>query len=174
MKKLLIVVDMQNDFIDGSLGTKEAKEIVPKVVKKISKWDGDIIVTQDTHTDNYLQTNEGRYLPIEHCIEDTEGRRINKDVFFALCESDDPHFCVLNKRTFGSTALPEVIRGEGYDYIELIGLCTDICVISNALILKANYPETTIAVDSSCCAGATVESHKAALLAMKMCQIDII
>ena len=176
MKKLLVVVDMQNDFIDGSLGTKEAEKIVPNVVKKISEWDGDIIATQDTHTENYLQTNEGKHLPVKHCIEHTEGHRINKDVFNALCKSDGEYksFSALNKRTFGSTVIPKLIRGGDYDYIELIGLCTDICVISNALLLKANYPETPIAVDASCCAGVTVESHNAALLTMKMCQIDII
>ena len=162
MKKLLVVVDMQNDFIDGSLGTTEAIAIVPNVVAKINNWDGDIIATQDTHYQNYLETREGKHLPIPHCIINTYGHKINDTVFSA------------NKLTFGSTELPKLICGQGYDYIELVGLCTDICVISNAMLLKANYPEIDIAVDSSCCAGVTPESHSAAITTMKMCQIDVI
>lgn len=174
MNKLLVVVDMQNDFIDGSLGTSEAVSIIPNVVEKIKNWDGSIITTLDTHKANYLETREGKNLPVEHCIEDTQGRKINPEVFKALCSNHDANTSFLTKRTFGSTALPEIIRGEDIEYIELIGLCTDVCVISNALLLKANYPETHIAVDASCCAGITPESHRAALLTMKMCQIDII
>ena len=176
MKKLLVVVDMQNDFIDGSLGTAEAVAIVPNVVEKIKNWDGDIITTQDTHFQNYLETREGKYLPVPHCIIYTEGHKINKDVFDALINTRyfGRHFAALNKLTFGSTALPELIRGFEYDYIELIGLCTDICVVSNAMLLKANYPDINIAVDASCCAGVTPESHKAALTTMKSCQINII
>ena len=173
MKKLLIVVDMQNDFIDGSLGTAEAVEIVPKVVSKIKNWDGSIITTQDTHFDNYLDTREGKYLPVPHCIEETDGHKINSEIFAALVDNSD-NFSCLSKLTFGSTTLPELIRGRGFDYIELIGLCTDICVVSNAMLLKAHYPEIDIAVDASCCAGVTPESHKAALTTMKMCQIDVI
>lgn len=172
MKKLLVVVDMQNDFIDGSLGTAEAVAIVPNVVAKINNWDGDIITTQDTHSPNYLETREGKHLPVPHCIIGTEGHKINYDVFCAL--SNNRHVATLNKLTFGSTALPEIIRGYGYDYIELVGLCTDICVVSNAMLLKANYPEIDIAVDASCCAGVTPESHMAAITTMKMCQIDVI
>lgn len=172
MKKLLVVVDMQNDFIDGSLGTAEAVAIVPNVVAKINNWDGDIITTQDTHSPNYLETREGKHLPVPHCIIGTEGYKINYDVFCAL--SNNRHVATLNKLTFGSTALPEIIRGYGYDYIELVGLCTDICVVSNAMLLKANYPEIDIAVDASCCAGVTPESHMAAITTMKMCQIDVI
>ena len=175
--KVLIVVDMQNDFIDGSLGTKEAREIVPNVIKKISEWDGDIFVTQDTHFENYLDTREGSYLPIPHCIEGTDGHKINSEVFDALVNKhldNGNNFNCINKLTFGSTALPELIRGLGYEYIELIGLCTDICVVSNALLLKANFTEADIAVDASCCAGVTPETHRAALTTMKMCQIDII
>lgn len=172
MKKLLVVVDMQNDFIDGALGTEEAKAIVPNVVTKISEWGGDIITTQDTHYPNYLETREGKHLPVSHCIIDTEGHKINNDIFKALVNTR--HFAALNKLTFGSTALPELIRGQGYEYIELVGLCTDICVVSNAMLLKAAFPETDIAVDASCCAGVTPESHKSALLTMKMCQIDIL
>lgn len=173
MKKLLIVVDMQNDFIDGSLGTAEAVAIVPKVVSKIKNWDGSIITTQDTHFDNYLDTREGKYLPVPHCIEETDGHKINSEIFAALVDNSD-NFSCLSKLTFGSTTLPELIRGRGFDYIELIGLCTDICVVSNAMLLKAHYPEIDIAVDASCCAGVTPESHKAALTTMKMCQIDVI
>lgn len=177
MKKLLIVVDMQNDFIDGSLGTAEAVAIVPKVVDKIKNWDGDMTVTQDTHFDNYLDTREGNRLPIPHCIEGTDGHKTNSEVFDALVNKhfdSGKNFNCLNKLTFGSTALPELIRGLGYEYIELVGLCTDICVVSNAMLLKAHYPEIDIAVDASCCAGVTPETHKAALTTMKMCQIDII
>lgn len=173
MKKLLIVVDMQNDFIDGSLGTKEAVAIVPNVVKKINGWDGDIIYTRDTHGKNYLETREGKRLPIKHCIKGTEGHKINervKEAYFRKTSSD----FILDKYTFGSTAIPELIRYQSYDYIELIGLCTEICVVSNALFLKTIYPEIDIAVDATCCAGVTPESHKAALLTMKMCQVDII
>ena len=173
MKKLLVVVDMQKDFIDGSLGSKEAQAIVPNVVQKIQEWDGEIIVTQDTHYDNYLETREGKYLSVKHCIEGTDGHKINTDIFDALVKHHS-NFAYLNKITFGSTALPEIIRGQNFEYIELVGLCTDICVVSNAMLLKANYPETDIAVDASCCAGVTPESHKAALTTMKMCQIDII
>lgn len=171
--KLLVVVDMQNDFIDGALGTKEAVEIVPNVIDKIKSWDGDIICTQDTHNEDYLDTREGKYLPVKHCIRDTEGHKIAPEIFKELCE----HGCCmasLNKYTFGSTALPEIVRPHNYDYIELIGLCTDICVVSNAMLLKANFPEIDIAVDASCCAGVTPESHKAALQTMKMCQINVI
>lgn len=174
MKNLLVVVDIQNDFVDGALGTKEAVAIIPRAVKKIKEWDGDIICTQDTHELNYLETREGKHLPVEHCIYGTAGHSINNDIFNALIGSvsDDAEF--LNKYTFGSTALPEIIRHKGYDRIELIGLCTDICVVSNALILKANFPETDIVVDASCCAGVTPESHNAALTTMKMCQINVI
>lgn len=172
MNKLLIVVDMQNDFIDGSLGTADAVAIVPNVVAKINNWDGDIIITQDTHYPNYLETREGKHLPVPHCIIDTEGHKINDVIFGALINKH--HFATLNKLTFGSTALPELIRGQGYDYIELVGLCTDICVVSNAMLLKAHYPEIDIAVDASCCAGVTPESHNAAIQTMKMCQIEII
>lgn len=175
MKKLLVVVDIQNDFVDGALGTKEAVAIIPNVIKKIKEWDGDVICTRDTHDSDYLETSEGKHLPVEHCIEGTVGHYINDDVFGAIADSITHNSVnILDKYTFGSTALPEVIRHAKYDYVELIGLCTDICVVSNALILKANFPETHIAVDASCCAGVTPESHNAALTTMKMCQIDVI
>lgn len=173
MKKLLIVVDMQNDFVDGALGSPEAQAIVPNVVNKIKDWDGDIFCTRDTHREDYLSTREGKNLPVPHCIEDTEGHKFNEVVYAELVKSNR-NFTILNKYTFGSTALPELVRPLGYDYIELVGLCTDICVVSNAMLLKAHFPETDIAVDASCCAGVTPESHNAALTTMKMCQINII
>ena len=173
MKKILIIVDMQNDFIDGALGTNEAVKIVPKAVEKIKNFEGEIVATYDTHFENYMETNEGKNLPVPHCIKGTTGWEINSEIMSAL---SDKKFTKIEKITFGSDELPEVIRnitvGEEFT-IELIGLCTDICVVSNALLLKANFPETEISVDSNCCAGVTVESHNAALLTMKMCQIKI-
>ena len=172
MSKLLIVIDMQNDFIDGALGTKEAQSIVPKVVQKITEWDGDIICTLDSHRADYLNTREGRFLPVPHCIEGTDGYKLHNDIKRSLSQHASATN-ILKKRNFGSTALPELIRFYGVDYVELVGLCTDICVISNALLIKANYPELEIAVDSSCCAGVTPETHEAALTTMKMCQINV-
>lgn len=175
MKKLLVVVDMQNDFIDGSLGSPEAQAIVPNVVKKMSEWDGDIIMTRDTHSEKYLETREGRYLPVKHCIRGTEGHKINPLVWEAALKiGESTNLSMLNKKTFGSTALPELIKCEDYDRVELIGLCTDICVVSNAMLIKARFPELDIAVDSRCCAGVTPESHNAALTTMKMCQIEVL
>lgn len=173
MRKILVIVDVQNDFVDGSLGTQEAVNVIPNLVEKIKNWDGDIIVTKDTHAENYLETTEGKKLPVKHCIEGTDGHCINKDVFSELLYTGI-NFSTLTKRTFGSTALPEIIRGIDVESIEVVGLCTDICVISNALILKAHYPEIPIIVDASCCAGVTPEKHKAALEVMKSCQIDVI
>lgn len=174
MKKILVVVDMQNDFIDGALGTNEAKAIVNNAVKKINGFVGTVFATFDTHTPDYLQTAEGKKLPVPHCIKGTDGWLINPEIHAALDEKD---YIAVEKPTFGSTALVERIReccGGSDTEIELIGLCTDICVVSNALLLKANFPETKISVDSSCCAGVTPESHNAALTTMKMCQIDVI
>ena len=172
--KLLIVVDMQNDFIDGSLGTPEAQAIVPKVCEKIKGWDGIVYATMDTHNDNYLNTQEGKHLPVPHCIHGTEGWKFNGDVYRALEEIEDD---IILKPTFGSVQLADEIKMEqewnGLRSVELIGLCTDICVISNALLIKAFCPEIEISVDASCCAGVTPESHKNALAAMKMCQIEI-
>ncbi|BCN31475.1 cysteine hydrolase family protein [Anaeromicropila herbilytica] len=168
MSKVLLVIDMQNDFIDGSLGTKEAVSIVPKVVEKIkvAKAEGtDIIFTKDTHSANYLTTMEGKKLPVEHCIKPSHGWEIREELL-PYVES------VVEKGTFGSIDLPELV--SNYDTIELVGLCTDICVISNALLLKANFPEKEFIVDSTCCAGVTKDSHKNALEAMKMCHIDVI
>ena len=173
--KLLVVVDMQKDFVDGALGTKEAQAIVPSVVKKINNWDGDIIVTYDTHGYDYLSTNEGKHLPVTHCVNGSIGHKLDQQVEFAVnSKRETAEVLEVCKPTFGSTALPELIRGLDIEEIEIVGLCTDICVVSNALILKANYPEIPIAVDASCCAGVTPESHNAALTTMKMCQIEVI
>lgn len=178
--KVLVVVDMQNDFIDGTLGTPEAQAIVPKVVKKIEEFDGEVLWTQDTHSDDYLETQEGKLLSVEHCICASNGWEIHSSVKAAI-QSKNPADDQLNgfeKKTFGSLALacrlyPEVAFGDGIEEIVLVGLCTDICVISNALLLKVFMPEVKITVDASCCAGVTPESHKTALSAMKMCQINI-
>lgn len=174
MKQLLIVVDMQKDFVDGALGSGEAVAIVDNVVRKIENFPGDILVTYDTHPEEYLQTQEGKHLPVPHCIRNTDGWQLDSKVRAALA---DRAYHAIEKPTFGATALPEYIA-EHYDPSELeiclVGLCTDICVVSNALLLKANFPETPVSVDASCCAGVTVESHKAALLTMKMCQVQIL
>lgn len=174
MKKILIVVDMQKDFVDGALGTAEAVAIVENVVSKIENFDGDIIATYDTHPDNYMDTQEGKNLPVPHCIKDSDGWKLDSKVQTVL---DKKGFVAIEKPTFGSVDLPEYIKSN-YNpdeiEIELIGLCTDICVVSNALLLKANFIETKISVDASCCAGVTVDSHNAALLTMKMCQINVI
>ena len=163
---ILIIVDMQNDFIDGALGTKEAKAIVPDVVKKIKDFDGEIIYTRDTHEENYLDTQEGRNLPVAHCIKGTPGWELDK----ALQGYEGKCF---EKPTFGSKELAEWAASQEFESVELIGLCTDICVISNALLLKAYMPEMPVSVDASCCAGVTPASHNNALEAMKMCQIAI-
>ncbi|MBQ8808603.1 MAG: cysteine hydrolase [Clostridia bacterium] len=173
MNKILVVVDMQNDFVDEALGTKEAQAIVGNVCNKIKNSDCDIIVTYDTHFENYLETAEGRKLPVKHCIRETHGWQLNENVEAALLGKNVTR---VEKLTFGSTSLPEIIRSK-YNTdnmeIELVGLCTDICVVSNALILKANFPEINISVDASCCAGVTVENHEAALKTMVSCQIDV-
>ena len=174
MKKLLIVVDMQQDFVDGALGSKEAVEIVDNVVKKIEGFDGDIIVTYDTHPENYMETQEGKNLPVPHCIKGTDGWKLDGKVQQAL---DKKEYKAIEKPTFGSTELPEYIKANYSPEeieIELIGLCTDICVVSNALLMKANFLETKVSVDASCCAGVTPESHNAALTTMKMCQVNVI
>ena len=170
MKKLLVVVDMQKDFIDGSLGTKEAVAIVPNVAAKIRAYQDagqEVVFTYDTHSENYLDTQEGKKLPVVHCIKGTPGWELDE----ALQEFEGKKF---EKPTFGSTELGDWAKEQQFSGIELIGLCTDICVISNALLLKANLPETPVCVDSSCCAGVTPQSHQNALEAMKMCQIDIL
>ena len=174
MKKVLIVVDMQNDFINGSLGTKEAAAIVTKVFRKISSFDGDVYFTRDTHPKDYLQTSEGKHLPVQHCIKGTDGWRFESGIEKLYLESGHE---AIEKNTFGAKDLPAVLAENypaGMESIELCGLCTDICVISNALLLKAFFPETEILVDSSCCAGVTPASHENALGAMKMCQITVL
>lgn len=173
MKKILVVVDMQKDFVDGALGSKEAIAIVPSVVKKISEFDGEIYVTYDTHFENYMDTAEGKMLPVPHCIKDTDGWKLNDEVEQALAAKN---YTPVEKKTFGSVDLPILIKkavGDEEFTVELIGLCTDICVVSNALIIKANFPEAPINVDAACCAGVTPKKHKAALETMRSCQIDV-
>lgn len=173
MKKILVVVDMQKDFVDGALGSKEAAAIVPNVVNKIKDFEGDIFVTYDTHFENYMDTNEGKNLPVPHCIKGTDGWELNEEVAKALANRK---YTPVEKITFGSVDLPGLVgkaAGDEAFTVELVGLCTDICVVSNALLLKANFPEMNILVDAACCAGVTVESHEAALTTMKMCQIEV-
>ena len=168
MKKVLIVVDMQHDFVDGVLGTPEARAIVDNVKAKIQKYhqNGDrIIFTRDTHTKDYLDTNEGKHLPYIHCVKGTSGWDIVPGLEVPGCE-------YIDKPSFGWTQWDKCDFADAQ--IEMIGLCTDICVVSNALILKANFPEIDIIVDASCCAGVTPEFHNAALLTMKMCQINVV
>ena len=176
-QKFLIVVDMQNDFIDGSLGTKEAQAIVPAVTERIRtlKSEGYVVIaTLDTHEENYLDIREGKFLPVRHCIRGTEGWRIRKEVREALGDST----VLVEKPTFGSVRLPDIVREmsgpEGPCEIELLGLCTDICVVSNAMLLKAAFPETDFAVHADCCAGVTPDKHEAALETMRSCQITVI
>ena len=174
MKKFLIVVDMQNDFVDGALGTKEAQQIVDKVVNKIENFNGEIFATLDTHYEDYLSTQEGKKLPVTHCVKGTNGWQINKKVQSAL---DKKGFTKVEKITFGSVDLPAIIKEKAKEedfLVEIIGICTDICVVSNAMIIKATFPEIEITVDSSCCAGVTPASHQEALNTMKMCQINVI
>ncbi len=167
--KFLIVVDMQVDFISGSLGSNHAAAIVPNVVGKVKGFDGKVIFTRDTHFDDYFQTQEGKKLPVLHCVKDTEG--------WQVCDELKPFVdAVVDKVTFGSVDLPKYLIdcGEPIEEIQLCGLCTDICVISNAMILKAAFPESRIIVDGNCCAGVTMESHQTALDAMKAVQIEVI
>lgn len=172
MKKILVVVDMQNDFIDGALGTAEAAGIVDNVVRKIHSYSPDCIyATRDTHEENYLETQEGKHLPVEHCIKGTKGWEIREEVAQAM-----PEAVLVDKPVFGSEELARKLREESRKEeieIELVGLCTDICVVTNALLLKTMMPEVRICVDASCCAGVTPESHAAALMTMKMCQVEI-
>ncbi|MBQ7445679.1 MAG: cysteine hydrolase [Clostridia bacterium] len=169
-KSLLVVVDMQNDFIDGALGTKEAESIVPNVVSKIRSWEGEIIATKDTHEINYMHTREGRFLPVPHCIKGTDGWNIRTEVQNALNEKNA---IILEKQSFGSIELPKLIEKKSYEKICFIGLCTDVCVISNALIVKIIFPEMDIEVDESCCAGVTKLKHDEAIDVMRSCQVEI-
>ena len=173
MKHILIVVDMQNDFIDGSLGNERAVKIVPRVAQKIAdaRSAGAMVVyTQDTHEEAYLESFEGRHLPVRHCIRGGEGVKIHS--LLTPRQGDT----VLEKPTFGSVELPALLKPhvETDTVIELCGLCTDICVVSNALLLRAHFPQNEIVVDSTACAGVTPESHDAALTTMRMCQISVI
>ena len=167
--KYLIVVDMQVDFITGSLGSTLAAAIVQNVIEKVKNFDGKVIFTRDTHFENYMNTQEGKNLPVPHCIKGSAG--------WQICDELKPYAkIILDKITFGSIELPKFIEdlGDSIEKIELCGLCTDICVISNAFVLKAAFPEVPIVVDSSCSAGVTIESHNNALNAMKAIQIEII
>lgn len=166
MKKTLIVVDMQNDFIDMALGTKEAVAILPAVKRKITEYarrGDEIIFTRDTHAENYLDTPEGKKLPVVHCVRGTKGWQIADGLYVPGCR-------IIDKPNFG---WPHWQDAELAD-VQIIGLCTDICVVSNALIIKALFPDAAVTVDAACCAGVTPESHQAALTTMKMCQIDVI
>ena len=168
--KFLIVVDMQNDFITDALGSAEAVSIVPRVVELVKGFDGTVIFTRDTHTNDYLSTQEGKKLPVMHCIKGTRG--------WEICDELLPYASdVIDKPTFGSVKLAkqlaEMHSADPIEKITLVGLCTDICVLSNALLIKAHLPEVEITVDAACCAGVTPESHQNALSAMKMCQIII-
>ena len=178
--KVLVVIDMQKDFVDGALGSSEAQAIVPNVAAKVKEYakmsDGLIVYTRDTHFADYADTREGRYLPVPHCIFETEGWEIVPEAL-----NDQAAVVILNKETFGYSAIAEeigyIVNGEldqEIDSIEVCGLCTDICVVSNALILKASFPEIPFVVDSACCAGATPAKHEAALEVMRSCQIDVI
>lgn len=169
--KVLVVIDMQNDFIDGALGTPEACAIVPAVVDRIRNFDGLVLATRDTHGADYLNTQEGRNLPVEHCIKGTEGWELNPEISALIKEAP------IDKPTFGSCELgmrlKELAQHENIENITLIGVCTDICVISNAMIIKAFLPEVQVTVVKDCCAGVTPESHLRALEAMRSCQIEI-
>ena len=177
MKHILIVVDMQTDFVDGALGTPEAIAILDAVTAKIKAYaadpDGAIFVTYDTHTEDYMETSEGKNLPVPHCIKGTAGWALHPAVSAALAGVE---YTAVEKPTFGSVELPALVgqAAGGEDFaVELIGLCTDICVVSNTLLLKAHYPEVPLSVDAACCAGVTPASHEAALMTMAMCQIEV-
>ena len=172
-RKFLVVVDMQRDFVDGALGTAEAIAMTPRAAEAIRAFDGEIFVTFDTHFDNYLDTAEGRKLPVPHCIRGTEGWQLTPAVQSAL---EGKRWTPVEKNTFGSVDLPGLIRaaaGEEAFSIRLLGLCTDICVVSNALLLKAAFPEAPLSVLTDCCAGVTPAAHEAALATMASCQIDL-
>ena len=171
---ILVVIDMQNDFIDGALGTPEAEAIVPNVVDRVKNFNGLVLATRDTHSGDYLQTQEGKRLPVKHCIEGTEGW----DLISPLQEvQEKKNARIFKKKTFGSVELAQYLADihekTPISSIELIGLCTDICVVSNALLIKAYLPEVPILVDASCCAGVTPGSHEAALQTMECCQIQV-
>lgn len=171
MKKVLIVVDMQNDFIDGALGSPEAQAIVPKVDAKIKEYvlrGDDVIYTRDTHYEDYLDTHEGKNLPIPHCIRDTKGWQISDNVY----RQKFPY--IIDKETFGYPSWRLIGSINHAEEIELVGLCTDICVIANAVNIQSIYSEKPITIDASCCAGTTPERHKATLEVMKSLQMNVI
>ncbi len=170
-KNVLVVVDMQKDFIDGALGTSEAVGIVDSVAAMIKGFDGEVVFTRDTHFDNYLETQEGRKLPVPHCIKGSAGWMLDKKLEALRLDN----MKIFDKPSFGSVELADYLKSlEALESVTLIGLCTDICVISNALLIKAKLPEVLIKVVESCCAGVTPKSHQNAIEAMKMCQIEII
>ena len=171
MKKVLAVIDMQNDFITGPLGSKGAQDIVPVVRKKIEEFEGDILVTMDTHDEDYLETMEGKNLPVKHCVANTDGWEIEPSLKLLLIEKGAAAFC---KSTFGSTRLLNALKAINPSSIELCGLVSSICVISNALLIKTYFPEAEIVVDKNCTAGVTEEDNNAALKVMEMCQIKLI
>ena len=172
MAHFLIVVEMQNDFIEGALGSREARDILPYVKQLVKDFDGIVYFTRDTHFEDYLQTQEGRKLPVPHCIKDTHGWQIDERI--PVIEGSR----IFDKITFGSTELAkylvELNEKGNIEGIELVGLCTDICVISNAFLIKASLPECEVTVDASLCRGVSDESHKNALAAMRVCQINVI
>lgn len=173
MHSTLVIVDMQNDFITGSLASKEAEKVVPKIVERVkSGFYDDIFATRDTHLENYMDTLEGKKLPVPHCIKDTEGWQIQKDIGDALKEAD-AYVQYIDKYTFGSLLLPTKIK-DSTEQIDIVGVCTDICVVSNALSLRMFYPNMLIRVIADECAGVTPELHEAALKVMQSCQIDVV
>ncbi|ONI38997.1 amidase [Candidatus Epulonipiscium fishelsonii] len=183
MKKILVVVDMQNDFIDGVLGTQEAQSIIPNVVAKIKSYIQQgypVYFTKDIHEEDYLTTQEGKNLPVEHCIRGTLGSKFNKEIlkFVKSIQQNTLQAIIFEKNGFGSEQLPQYIKNTLIENeeveIEVVGVCTDICVITNSLVLKTFLPEAKIVVDSSCCAGVTIAKHNNALEAMKSCQIEIV
>ena len=174
-ESVLVVVDMQNDFVNGALGTKEAETIVPAVSELVGHFKGTVVFTQDTHDDNYLNTQEGKHLPVPHCIKGTDGWQLVP----SLVKWQEEHQSqVFEKPQFGSKALAEAMAQlhatKGISDITLVGICTDICVLSNAILLKAFLSEVPIKVVANCCAGVTPAQHEAALTAMKSCQIEIV
>lgn len=175
MKRALIVIDMQNDFVSGALGTPEAMAILPRVCKKVESFDGDLFATMDTHHEDYLTTSEGKHLPIPHCIKHTKGWEY-PETLDRILKAKGCTF--IEKNTFGSTDLPHFLENRGYadedSHICMIGICTDICVVSNAMIIKAAFPKAEITVDAACCAGTTPQNHMSALDVMACCQIEIV
>ena len=173
MKTFLIAVDLQKDFVNGALGTKEAEEMIPRAARKIREFSGEILLTMDTHGEDYLKTREGRFLPVVHCVKGTPGWELDGRIRAAL---EGKQVTVVEKNTFGSVKLPEILKektkGEAFS-AEFFGLCTDICVVSNALLVKAAFPEAEISADGTCSAGVTPEKHRAALETMRSCQIEV-